>query len=80
MIKKTKTAFKAIVAIALFASVVAMSCNNDKKSENTTTTTDTGAGHPVTPVNKTGGDTDTGAGHPVTPVNKDATPPPPPAN
>jgi hypothetical protein len=33
MIKKTKTAFKAIVAIALFASFITTGCNNEKKEE-----------------------------------------------
>jgi len=67
MIKKTTTAIKVIVTIALFTSFVATGCNNDKKEEpketpkteepakqagDTTNAGDTGKGHPVTPVNK----------------------------
>jgi hypothetical protein len=92
MIKKTSTALKAIFAAIVLTSFIAISCNNEKTSGTDAGTTDTGAGHPVTPVNRTGSDTDTAAGHPtnakpdtdtgaahpVTPVNKDATPPPPP--
>jgi hypothetical protein len=33
MIQKTKTAFKAIVAIALVASFITTGCNNEKKEE-----------------------------------------------
>jgi hypothetical protein len=54
MINNTKTAFKAIVAIALFASFIAIGCNDEKKTtEKESVTTDTGAAHPVTPVNRT---------------------------
>jgi len=71
MIKKTKTAFKAIVTIALFASFIATGCNDEKKVETESTKTDT--------IQKSVGDTtnadDTGKGHPVTPVNKEETPP-----
>ena len=72
MIKKTKTAFKAIVVIALFASFIATGCNNDKKEESTESVkTDT----IKKPVVDTINDADTGTGHPVTPVNKEETPP-----
>ena len=72
MINNTKTAFKAIVTIALFASFIATGCNDEKKVETESTKTDT-IQKPV------GGDTtnadDTGKAHPVTPVNKEQTPP-----
>jgi len=72
MIKKTKTAFKAILTIALFASFIATGCNDEKKTESTEETkTDT----IKKPVGDTMNNGDTGTGHPVTPVNKEETPP-----
>ena len=73
MINNTKTAFKAIVAIALFASFIAIGCNDAKKEESTESVKTDTIQKPV------GGDTtnadDTGKAHPVTPVNKEQTPP-----
>ena len=71
MIHNTKTAFKAIVTIALFASFIATGCNDEKKVETESTKTDT----IKTPVGDTTNADDTGKGHPVTPVNKEETPP-----
>jgi hypothetical protein len=73
MIKKTKTAFKVIVVIALFASFIATGCNNEKKEEEkepVKTEEPAPAPAPVTG-DTTGVDTNNvPKPGPVTPVNK----------
>ena len=69
MIHNTKTAFKAIVAIAFFASFIATGCNDAKKEESTESVKTDTIQKPV------GGDTtkvdsnDAPKPGPVTPVN-----------
>ena len=77
--KPSSTAFKAIMSAVLFASVVAIGCNNSKEE-----TKETEKKEEVTPAPATKDTTnpaDTGVNdRPGATGNKDAPPPPPPSN